>query len=275
MKQRAQGLAVITGAASGMGEAVARRMTSDGWPVLLCDVNAKALAAIAEELSALGEVRTLAGDLSSPDFAERLASALDDEPVGALVHCAGLSSGMAEAARIVEVNLTGTLRLVDAVRPRMAEGGAAVLFTTMVGAGPKDGMLAGIQTVGDVPKLLAELAEPAEYASQRAYIGTKRAIQLLVRREAAAFGKRGARIVSLSPGIIDTPMSRHEQKKFPVMDQMLAVTPLGRMGMASEIASVVAFLCSPEASYVTGIDMLVDGGMVATRLSAGDALPAL
>jgi NAD(P)-dependent dehydrogenase (short-subunit alcohol dehydrogenase family) len=93
-----------------------------------------------------------------------------------------------------------------------------------------------------------------------AYVLAKRAIHALVRRQATAFGARKARIVSLSPGIIDTPMGLLEHKVNPEMAKMLNVTPLHRTGKPEEIASAVRFLCSPAASYITGCDLIVDGG---------------
>jgi NAD(P)-dependent dehydrogenase (short-subunit alcohol dehydrogenase family) len=98
---------------------------------------------------------------------------------------------------------------------------------------------------------------------------SKRAVQLYAQSMSPAFGKVGARIVSLSPGMIDTAMGRLEQQAGPEMDRLLAVTPLARMGQSSEIASVVAFLASPSASYITGTDILVDGGTVAGVDAAG------
>ena len=99
--------------------------------------------------------------------------------------------------------------------------------------------------------------------SRAAYPMSKRAIQLYAQAMAPAFGKLGARIVSLSPGIIDTSMGRLEQAAGPEMDKMIEVTPLRRMGEPSEIASVVAFLASSAASYISGTDILVDGGTIA------------
>jgi NAD(P)-dependent dehydrogenase (short-subunit alcohol dehydrogenase family) len=86
--------------------------------------------------------------------------------------------------------------------------------------------------------------------------------------QATPFGRRKARIVSLSPGIIDTSMGRLEMAQGPKMAEMLEQTPLDRMGYAAEIASVAAFLCSPAASYVTGCDVRVDGGTVAGMATA-------
>jgi NAD(P)-dependent dehydrogenase (short-subunit alcohol dehydrogenase family) len=79
-------------------------------------------------------------------------------------------------------------------------------------------------------------------------------------RAAAAWGARGARIVSLSPGIVDTGMGRREYAAQPLMKTMVERTPLGRMGEADEIAAVAAFLVSDAASFITGTDLLVDGG---------------
>ena len=96
-----------------------------------------------------------------------------------------------------------------------------------------------------------------------AYTYAKRGVLRLVRREAPAWGQRGARLLSLSPGIIDTPMGRQENAAQPVMEAMVARRPLGRSIDADEVAAVAAFLVSPAASAMTGTDVLVDGGAVA------------
>jgi NAD(P)-dependent dehydrogenase (short-subunit alcohol dehydrogenase family) len=97
-----------------------------------------------------------------------------------------------------------------------------------------------------------------------AYPLSKRAVIRLVAHEATAFGARGARIVSISPGLIDTAMTRSEQTASAQMKSLLARTPLARLGTADEIASVAIFLCSKDASYITGCDIRVDGGMLAS-----------
>jgi NAD(P)-dependent dehydrogenase (short-subunit alcohol dehydrogenase family) len=96
-----------------------------------------------------------------------------------------------------------------------------------------------------------------------AYSWAKRGVQRLVRREAAAFGATGARICSVSPGMIDTPMGRQEYARQPMMRTLEDMTPLGRTGRADELAAVVTFLLSDEPSFVTGVDVLVDGGACA------------
>jgi NAD(P)-dependent dehydrogenase (short-subunit alcohol dehydrogenase family) len=105
---------------------------------------------------------------------------------------------------------------------------------------------------------------PLAPSPQMAYPISKRAVIRLVAHEATAFGERGARIVSISPGLIDTAMTRAEQTASDQMKPLLARTPLGRLGTADEIASVAIFLCSKDASYVTGSDIRVDGGMLAS-----------
>ena len=94
-----------------------------------------------------------------------------------------------------------------------------------------------------------------------AYSLAKYGVIRLCQREASAWGARGARIVSLSPGIIQTPMGQQEFDQQPMMATLVAQTPLKRMGQPEEIAAAAAFLLSADASFITGCDMLVDGGV--------------
>jgi NAD(P)-dependent dehydrogenase (short-subunit alcohol dehydrogenase family) len=262
-----QGIAVVTGAASGMGAAAARLMSEAGWPLLLCDLNAERLEAAAAELRAAGPVETLAGDLSDPAWGGRLVAALDGRKVAALIHCAGLSPSMAEPARILDVNLAASIRLMDAIRPHVADGAGLVLFASTAGHMAGTAMDARIDAVTrpeDVAGLIALSPN-----SGAAYSVSKRGVHLLVRREAMALGRRGVHVASISPGIIDTPMGRQEMETHPIMKQMVEISPLGRQARAEEVAAVAAFLASPAASFVTGIDVLVDGGSIPAMQAQG------
>jgi NAD(P)-dependent dehydrogenase (short-subunit alcohol dehydrogenase family) len=104
-----------------------------------------------------------------------------------------------------------------------------------------------------------------------AYGLAKRGVKQLVQREAVAFGPLGARICSVSPGIVATPQGLQEAQAHPSMSRLVAMTPLGRMGESAELATVVGFLASDQASFVNGIDILVDGGVFAAISTAAVA----
>ncbi|VWX54501.1 SDR family NAD(P)-dependent oxidoreductase [Novosphingobium sp. 9U] len=255
-----QGAIIITGAAGGMGRPAAVRFAKRGQPLILCDISAERLDALAAELAPSGApVSTLAGDLSAPDFPAKLLERVGDQDIAAVVHTAGLSPTMADGERVLEVNYFATERLVDALAPRMAKGACAVLISSSSGYMiPAPDMIAAVKAMvdgGGREAVAAYLQSP-----QAAYPISKLGVMKLVARESVRFGQRGARIVSIAPGFIDTAMSRAEAQASEMMRAMMQRVPLQRMGLGDEIASVADFLCSPAASYISGCDIKVDGG---------------
>jgi NAD(P)-dependent dehydrogenase (short-subunit alcohol dehydrogenase family) len=255
-------IAVITGAAGGMGAPAAKRLAAQGWSLLLCDLNAERIEQVAAPLRAAGtHVEVLAADLSDSGFPALLLAALGDRSIGALIHTAGLSPTMADGPRIFEVNYYATKRLVDAVCPKMAEGSCAVLISSMsayfIKSADVDAAIAKL-IAGDNTAVQPMITQP-----QGAYPISKRAVIALVAQASTAFGARKARIASIAPGLIDTGMGRAEMEASPQTHVMLSRTPMQRLGIGDEIASVAVFLCSADASYITGCDIKVDGGTVA------------
>jgi NAD(P)-dependent dehydrogenase (short-subunit alcohol dehydrogenase family) len=260
----AEEIAVVTGAASGMGAAAAEILAEAGWTVLLCDKNQTGLEETKARLKHSAEI--LLGDISDRAYGGDFLDALAGRKIGALIHCAGISGSMADAARILEVNLAATMRLVETIRTHMTKGGCAVLFSSSgahIFGAARDERLNEITTPEAVSQLLPLAAD-----SSAAYALSKRAVRLLVERMAPSFSAAGARIISISPGIIDTPMGRAEMKAAPIMHELVAKSPAGRAGKPREVAAVAVLLCGPAASFLTGVDILVDGGMVATTVGA-------
>jgi len=249
---------LVIGAASGMGAAVASLLAPKG-PLLLADRNLDALREVAAGVT--GDVCAIACDVTLQSDVDALREAV--EGVAAVVITAGLSPSMAGGRRIFEVNLLGLERLVRALEPAAGEGSACVCFSSMAGhllpaSEPVDAILddpLSASFFDDLAKLGLDPENP-----QLAYAVSKRGVIRLVGRHASAWGKRGARIVSLSPGIVDTGMGRLENENQPVMAQMVESSALGRVARPEEVAEVAAFLVSDAASYITGTDILVDGG---------------
>jgi NAD(P)-dependent dehydrogenase (short-subunit alcohol dehydrogenase family) len=253
---------VVIGAGSGMGTEVARVLAPRG-PLVVADVNLDAVEAVAADLG--GDVVAVACDVTDQAHVDALVAGIDS--LDALVLTAGLSGSMANGRRIFEVNLIGTARVLTAVEPRLHPGSVAVLFASVSG-----------HRVPDRPDLMKILDDPLSDRffeameeigldpdqPQLAYPMSKRGVQRTARRLCASWGEKGARILSVSPGINDTPMSRLDESRHPIMKEIIEASPLGRRGRPEEVANVVDFLTSDRASFMTGSDVLVDGGMVAT-----------
>lgn len=257
---------VITGGSGGMGKATAEIVGKKGI-VLLADLSEERLAQTAEELAAKGiqEVYYQTVDITSKENVAALAKkAAELGTLKGLVHTAGLSPTMADSKRITEVNLVGTGITLDSFLPYATTGTAVVCISSMSGyMAPRQDPYIEV-----LKKPLAENAiEAMEQFAQgnpgAAYSLSKLGVQLIVADQAWTWGEKGARINSLSPGTINTPMGRQEASQQKEMQTMLELTPLQREGEASEIATAIAFLLSNDASYISGIDLRVDGGTVA------------
>jgi NAD(P)-dependent dehydrogenase (short-subunit alcohol dehydrogenase family) len=180
-----------------------------------------------------------------------------------LVHAAGISPTMADARRIFAVDLVGTQLLLSAFEPLVEPGSSAVCFASsaayQVSLGGSDPELDAL-VEDPLSETLLDRAASRFDDSGLAYGWAKRGVIRAVARAARTWGRRGGRVNSVSPGLIDTAMGRQEFDAQPIMQVMLDNTPVNRLGRAEEVAAVVRFLVSDDASFVSGVDVLVDGG---------------
>jgi NAD(P)-dependent dehydrogenase (short-subunit alcohol dehydrogenase family) len=264
---------VVTGT-GGMGTAVARRL-GGGKQLVLADVSPDALAAVAATLHAEGhQVQEVATDVSDLRQVQALAAAAATlGTIRAVVHTAGISPVQATPERIVPVDVVGTAYILDVFGEYAGPGTVAVCIASMAGTMTEvpPEIATALATTPTVDLTALPALDPETLDPGTAYGIAKRANQLRVEAAALAWGKRGARVVSISPGIISTPMGQ-EELGGPFGDVMRAMTdgsPCGRYGTADDIAAAVEFLVSPAASFITGTDLRVDGGVVAAARHAG------
>lgn len=279
MADNARPLVVITGACGGMGQATARRL-GVSHDLVLTDIHAGRITALVGQLTGEGYTvaGTLAADLAAPEAAgDLLDLAMGAGRIGAIVHTAGLSPALADWDKILTANVVATVRLLDAIEVRGPANLALVMIASIAGHMARVAGQAALDAVIDAPladdflqrvvPLLDAAAPPSadgEAYSRRAtaYGHSKWAVMRLCESKAVDWARHGNRIVTISPGLILTPMGRSEIETSEGVRALNDAIPAGRTGTALDIASAVAFLVSDQASFITGTDLRVDGGTI-------------
>jgi NAD(P)-dependent dehydrogenase (short-subunit alcohol dehydrogenase family) len=258
-------LCVVIGAGT-MGMAIARRMAQTH-RVLIADIDGARADAGAAAMRGEGcDARSLACDVTDPQGVAGLAVRAGDlGGLGTLVHVAGLSPSLGDFRTIMRVNLTGVALVAEALLPHARAGSAAILIASLAAHifRPSDEAMAVLRdpAAPDLAEQLAAVLGSDSATPQRAYAHSKWGVMAYARKAAERWGEKGARIVSLSPGLIATSQGALEFDNSAGKRAMFERSPLAREGTMLEIADAVEFLASARASFISGTDLLVDGGL--------------
>lgn len=258
---------VVVGAGS-IGQAIARRVSS-GRHVLLADLKQENAHQAAKALKLAGfKVSATTVDVSDRQSVQALVkTATELGDVKALIQAAGVSPSQAPVEAILKVDLYGTSMLLEEFGEVIADGGSAIVISSQSGyrlpaLTPEEDEQLATTPAGE---LLDLPFVKAVDDTLHAYQISKRCNSLRVRGEAPRWGKRGARVNSISPGIIITPLAWDELhgERAQFYRDMLAKSPAGRAGTPDEVAALAALIMGPEGGYITGSDFLIDGGATA------------
>ena len=260
---------VVIGAGS-IGQAIARRVSA-GKHMVLADLRQENADAVAKTLGDAGfSVSTTKVDVSSRASVQALvglATSLGE--VSGVIHAAGVSPSQASPEMILKVDLYGTALVLEEFGKVIARGGAGVVIASMSGhrllplsAGQNAALaMTPVEELLNLPMLQPDQVKD----SLHAYQISKRGNSLRVMAEAVRWGKRGARINTISPGIIITPLAKDELTgpRGAGYRRMIDMCAAGRVGTPDEVGTVGALLMGPDGAFITGSDFLMDGGVTA------------
>ncbi|MDR3565267.1 MAG: SDR family oxidoreductase [Negativicutes bacterium] len=268
MSKKKKDVVVLVGAGS-IGQAIARRVGA-GRHVVLADLHQENADAAAKVLVDAGfEVSTISVDISSRESILKLIEhAQAFGPITNLINAAGVSPSQAPVAVILKVDLYGTAVLLEEFSKVIADGGSGIIISSQ--SGHRLGALSeeeNMQLATTPTEELLELPFIKDITDTlKAYQYSKRCNGLRVMYEATRWGKRGATINSISPGVIITPLANDELNgpRGEGYRKMLSLCPAGRAGTPDEVGELAEFLMSKRGRFITGADYLLDGGTTAS-----------
>jgi NAD(P)-dependent dehydrogenase (short-subunit alcohol dehydrogenase family) len=260
---------VLIGAGS-IGQAIARRVSA-GKHLVVADLRQDNVDAAAKVLGEAGfDVSTAIVDVSSrPSVHALVETAAAIGAITGVIHAAGVSPSQAAPASILKVDLYGTAMVLEEFGNVIAPGGSAVVIASQ--SGHRLGALTAEQNkaLATTPAdelLSLPMLQPDQITDPlHAYQVSKRANSLRVMAEAVRWGTRGARVNTISPGIIITPLAKDELNgpRGEGYRRMIGLSAAGRAGTPDEVGSVAALLMGPDGAFITGSDFLMDGGVTA------------
>lgn len=241
---------VVTGAAGGIGRGISLELAARGAHVWVADIDHASATAVAREVDAAGGVgRAVQLDVANPESWQRLAQAVADHgPLHGLVNNAGVSHrvGVVDTTvedweRVIGVNLSGVFYGMKYLTPSLTDAGSA-----------------SIVNISSICGLIGYLSA--------SYGASKWGVRGLSKTGALEFADRGIRVNSVHPGAIDTPLMWKSGQDTAFIEETLKSVPVGRYASPEELARVVAFLLSDASSYITGTEIVVDGGLTSAGL---------
>lgn len=233
-------VAIITGGASGIGASLAKLFTAEGATVIAADINQDAL----NEISTHENIHGMKLDVTSEENWQTLVNNVEKQfgKIDILINNAGVSSEKSiqqidykDWELLSKINGFGTLLGLKYIIPIMEK-----------------------YKTGSIVNLSSVTAQVG--MGLNSYTASKGSVRAITKAAAAEFGRKGVRVNAVFPGVIETPMTANLESSADQLKQINAMTPLGRLGKPEEVANAILFLASDEASYITGAELVIDGG---------------